>query len=237
MRAAIDVGDGLVRGWRTDTGPLQRIGEWAIDSIVFGHKTIDDSVAHAFFSTVPATERGEAIGKIAWSLFHAKNVDDAILDRFAGFLDDRIAHVTAHREDRAELAGLYWIAKGGKFPGVWWIPRLRQALELEPRIATERYMIGAELAKDSRFDPRNALAVLQMLLAGREDGGMVSFDLSRNAVPMVIANALRSGEDDLRQEADRYMNELGAKGNLGLEAEVHAILEGTVTVEDLDEGS
>jgi hypothetical protein len=66
---------------------------------------------------------------------------------------------------------------------------------------------------------------------------MVSFDLSRNAVPMVIANALRSGEDDLRQEADRYMNELGAKGNLGLEAEVHAILEGTVTVEDLDEGS
>jgi hypothetical protein len=237
MRAAIKVGDDLVSGWRTDSDPLQRIGEWVIDAIVFGHKTIDDPVAHAFFTTTPATVRGEAIGKIAWSFFHAENVDDAIHDRFATFLDDRIAHVIAHREDSAELTGLYWISKGGKFPVEWWLPRLRQALELEPGIATERYMIGTELAKASIVDPRNALAVLQMLLAGRDEGGMVSFDLSRNAVPMVIANALRSGDGDLRQEADRYMNELGAKGNLGLEAEVHAILEGKVAVENLDEDS
>ena len=235
LRAAIEVGDDLVSGWRTDSDPLQRIGEWVIDAIVFGHKTIEDPVAHAFFTTTPATVRGEAIGKIAWSFFHAENVDDVIRDRFARFLDDRIAHVTAHPEDSAELTGLYWIAKGGKFPAEWWLPRLRQALELEPGIATERYMIGTDLAKASSVDPRNALAVLQMLLAARDEGGMVSFDLPRNAVPMVIASALRSGDHDLRQEADRYMNELGARGNLGLEAEVHAILEGKVTAENLDE--
>jgi hypothetical protein len=76
-----------------------------------------------------------------------------------------------------------------------------------------------------------------MLLAGREEGRTVSFDLARNAVPMVIANALLSGDDDLQREADRYMNELGAKGNLDLEAEVQAILEGKVTVKDLEEES
>jgi hypothetical protein len=233
---AIEVGDNLVSGWRTHSDPLQRIGEWIIDAIVFGHKTIDDLVAHAFFTTTPATVRGEAIGKTAWAFLHAKNVDDVIRDRFARFLDGRIAHVAANPEDSAELTGLYWIAKGGNFPVEWWLPRLRQALELEPGIATERYMIGAELAKASSVDPRNALVVLQMLLAGGEDG-IASFDLTRKAVPMVIASALRSGEDNLRQEADRYMNELGAKGNLSLEAEVHAILEGDFTIEDLDEES
>ena len=235
MLAAIEVGDALVSGWRTDSDPLQRIGEWTIDAIVLGHKTIDDPVANSFFTATPATVRGEAIGKIAWSFFHAESVDGPIRERFARFLDDRIAHVSAHRDDGAELSGLYWIAKGGTFPAEWWLPRLRQALELEPSISRERYMIGTELAKASGVDPRNALAVLKMLLAGQADGGMVSFDLSRNAMPMVIANALRSGNHELEQEADRYMNELGAAGNLGLEAEVRAILEGTVTVEDLDD--
>lgn len=237
LGAAIEVGDNLVSGWRTDSDPLQRIGEWVIDAIVFGHKTIDDPVAHAFFTTTPATVRGQAIGKIAWSFFRAKNVDDVVRDRFARFLDDRIAHVTANPEDSAELTGLYWTAKGGRFPVQWWLPRLRQALELEPGIATERYMIGSELAKASSVDPRNALEVLKRLLAGRGEDGMMSYDLTRHAVPMVIASALRSGDGDLQQEADRYMNELGAKGNLDLETEVHAILEGKVTIQDLDEKS
>ena len=235
MRAAIAVGDDLVSGWRSDSDPLQRIGEWVIDAIVYGHKTIDDPVARDFFTTTSATVRGEAIGKIAWSFFHAEKVDDAIRDRFATFLDARIAHVKDHREDSGELTGFYWIAKGGKFPAEWWLPRLRQALDLEPGIATERYMIGNELAKASVVDPKNALAVLQMLLAGRNEGAMVSFDLSRNAVPMVIASAMASDDEDISQEADRYMNELGAKGNLKLQAEVNAILDGRVTVDDLDE--
>ncbi|VXB05344.1 hypothetical protein [Citricoccus sp. K5] len=237
LAAAIEIGDNLVSGWRTDSDPLQRIGEWATNAIVFGHKTIDDPVANAFFTKTPATVRGEAIGKIAWSFFHAENVDDVIRDRFAKFLDDRIAHVAAHPEDGAELTGLHWIAKGGKFSTEWWLLRLRRALELNPDIATERHMIGAELGKASSVDPGNALAVLQLLLAGRDEDGMASFDLTRHAVPRVISNALQSGDDDLRQEADRYMNELGAKGNLGLEAEVLAILEQEVTFQYLDEES
>ena len=190
MRAAIEVGDDIVSGWRSDSDPLQRIGEWVIDAIVFGHATFEDPVATAFFAKTSATVRGGAIGKIAWSFFRAEKVDDAIRDRFATFLDQRIAHVHDHPEDSAELTGLYWIAKGEKFPAEFWLPRLRQALELEPTIATERYMIGAELAKGSLVDPHNAFAVLRMLLAGRSEVAMVAVDLSRHAVPMVIANAM-----------------------------------------------
>ncbi|MBB1496478.1 hypothetical protein J4N02_16200 [Propioniciclava sp. MC1595] len=226
LLAAIELGDGLVSGWRTDMDPRQRIGEWVIDAIILGHQTIDDPVAHSFFTATPPSVRGEAIGKIAWSFFRAETVDDAVRDRFASFLDDRIAHVAAHHGDGGELSGMYWIAKGGKFPVEWWLPRLRQALEFEPSIATERYMIGSELAEAATVDPKNALAVLQSLLSRRDQEGMVSFDLMRKAVPTVIAAAIRSGDDDLRKEADRYMNELGAAGNLGLEAEVHAILQG-----------
>lgn len=42
-------------------------------------------------------------------------------------------------------------------------------------------------------------------------GQAISFDLSRNAVPVVIANATSAGDFDLKV-AEAYMNELGAKG-------------------------
>ena len=92
-------------------------------------------------------------------------------------------------------------------------PRLQEALEIEPAIATERYMIGKELAQASSVDPATALAVLKLLLEGRDEGGMVSFDLTRHAVPVVIANAMSTDDSDLKAAAEAYMNELGARGN------------------------
>jgi hypothetical protein len=43
-------------------------------------------------------------------------------------------------------------------------------------------------------------------------GQAISFDLSRNAVPVVIANATSAGDFDLKVTAEAYMHELGAKG-------------------------
>jgi len=96
-------------------------------------------------------------------------------------------------------------------------------------------MIGKELAQASSVDPATALAVLKLLLEGRDEGGMVSFDLTRNAVPVVIANAMSADDSDLKVAAEAYMNELGAKGNLQLEAQVKAVLEGHVGADDVDD--
>ncbi|MEO5662872.1 MAG: hypothetical protein ABIR39_06270 [Nocardioides sp.] len=235
MVAAIDIGDGIARGWRSESDPVTKIGEWVIDALIYGHKTLEDPVVRAFFTTVKADVRGEALGTIAWSFFRAGKVDEPIRDRFASLLDERLRHVKDHPEDHAELKGLYWLAKGDKFPVDWWLPRLKEALELEPAIATERYMIGKELAHASSVEPATAFAVLRLLLAGREDGGMVSFDLTRHAVPVVLANAIGAGDPALRGEAEAYMHALGAKGYLQLDDEVKAVLNGVVTLADVQE--
>lgn len=235
MLAAINVGESLVTGWKGESDPLPRIGEWAIDALVFGHITKTDSVFQAFFGQTSPEVRGDALGKVAWSFFRATTVDDEIRDRFAGLWDDRISHVREHPEDSREIEGIFWLVKSESFSAEWWLPRLRDALELEPSISTERHMIGKELAQASTVDPAGAFVVLKLLLSGRAEGGRVAFDLNRHAIPLVIANAIASGDVELKLVAEAYMNELGAQGNLSLESEVLAVLEGKVGIDDVDE--
>jgi hypothetical protein len=235
MLAAIDIGDSLAAGWKGESDPLPRIGEWAVDAFVYGHIHAEDPVFEAFFSGTSPEVRGDALGKVAWSFFHASSVEESVRDRFAALWDDRIDHVRKNPGDSKELEGIYWLAKSSSFTSEWWLPRLRDALELEPTIATERYMIGKELAQASTTDPAAALAVLKLLLRGREESGRVAFDLSRHAIPVVIANAMLSSDQDLKDQADAYMNELGAQGILALEDQVQAVLEGRVGVDDVDE--
>jgi len=233
--AAIVVRDGLVSGWRSESNAQQRIGEWVIAAVIYGHRTMDDELVQSFFNNASAKARGDAMAHVAWSFFRADRVDDSIRDRFAELWDARIEHVRDHPNDSEELLGIYWCAKGGKFDASWWLSRLLGALQLEPGVATERYMIGKELAEASVDDPRTALEVLKLLLDGRDEDGMVSHDLTRNAVPVVIAGAIASADEDLSRDAEKYMNDLGAKGNLRLEADVKAVLDGAVTVEDVDD--
>lgn len=167
--------------------------------------------------------------------FFRASAEEPIRDRFATLWDDRIGHVREYPEDSKELEGIYWLAKSSSFSSEWWLPRLRDALELEPTIGTERYMIGKELAQASTTDPAAALAVLKLLLGGRGESGRVTFDLSRHAIPVVIANAMLSPDEDLKSQAEAYMNELGARGNHALEGEVRAVLDGKVGVDDVDE--
>jgi hypothetical protein len=235
MIAAVGVGESLVAGWRSDSSALQRIGEWAITALIHGHKTMDDPVVRAFFSSSSPEVRGGAISSIAWSFFRAEKVDDDIRDRFAQLWDERVVHVRDHPNESDELKGFFWFAKGKKFADDWWLPRLEEALTLEPSIATERSMIGKELAQASTSNPRTALAVLKLLLDGPDEGGRVTFDLAKNAVPFVIAEAISSGDEDLKQEAEAYMNVLGAKGNITLDAEIRNVLTGDINQQDISE--
>jgi hypothetical protein len=235
MIAAISLGEALKSGWRTQSDPLQRIGEWVIGAIIYGQKTLEDPVASAFFSTAPAKVRGGAIGHIAWSFMHAQSVDDAIRDRFADLWDARVAHVRSNPEDRDELNGFFWFVKSKRFVTEWWLPRLKEAAELSPALASERYMIGKELASSADVDPGLALDVLKLLLGGLNDAGMTAHDLALNAVPMVIARAIASEDAELSRDALAYMNQLGEQGNVALEAEVQKVLSGGITQTDVDE--
>ena len=235
MIAALSVGDDLVSGWRTQSKPVEQIGEWVIDALIYGHQSMDDPLAAAFFTIASAHARGKAIGTIAWSFFRAEHVDDAIRDRFAQLWDERIKHVKDHPEDHEELKGFCWCARGNKFPTEWWLPRMQEALELEPGIASERYMIGKELAAASAEDPKHAFAVLRLLLEARDATGLVSHNLTLHAVPVVIANAISARDKDLKRAAEGYMNELGARGNLELEAQVRAVIVESATQDAIED--
>ena len=233
MLAAIELAEPIAAGWRTDSDPLQRIGEWAIDALIRGHRTFEDPVVAAFFASAPAKVRGEAIGHIAWSFMHAASVDEAIRDRFASLWDFRVEHVLSHPDDREELNGFYWFVKSKKFDVDWWLPRLKRAAELDPQLAGERGMIGKEIASAADNDPRTAFDVLKLLLDGRDEAGMAVYDLTTNAVPMILARAITSDDDELMGEAKAYMNRLGEKGNLHLEAEVLNVINGNITQSDI----
>jgi hypothetical protein len=235
MIAAMHSREPIVAGWRTQNEPLQQIGEWVVGAVIRGDTTLDEAAAHEYFATVPPQTRGDALGHIGWSFMHAQSVDDAIRDRLADLWDSRVAHVRAHPDDQRELTGFYWFVKSGKFAIEWWLPRLKEAAELDAQLRVERYMIGKEIALSADVDPRIALDVLKLLLEGREEQGMAVYDLTRNAVPMVIAKAIASGDADLKRDAEAYMNDLGERGYLALQSEVTKFLDGTLSQDDVDE--
>jgi hypothetical protein len=222
MLAAIRTKAEIASGWNAHSTPLQRIGEWMIDGIVRGKLTLDDDIPSAFFASTPPKVRGDAIGHIAWSFMHAEGVDAEIRDRFAALWDARVQHVRSAPEDHEELGGFYWFVKSGKFDVAWWLPRLKEALELHPPISKERYMIGTDLAAASEVDPRGAFDVLRLLLQAQGDAGFALYDLSQNALPTILARAIESGDEQLAAESTLYMNQLGEQGHLGLQEEVAA---------------
>ena len=217
--AVIKTNDSIVAGWQSGSTPLQRIGEWIVYGIIRGELTLDDEIPGAFFTTVAPEVRGEAIGHVAWSLMHAESVDDKVLDRLAALWDARVDHVRSNSEDHDELGTFYWFVKSGKFTVAWWLPRLTEALQLHPALSTERYLIGEDIAIAAEADPRGAFDILKLLL---DDAGAATYDLSQNALPIVLSRAINSGDDELASEAVSYMNRLGEKGYLHLDEEVKA---------------
>lgn len=235
MIAAISLGDAVVAGWDHNSDPLQKIGEWVVSALIRGDTTLDDSVARAFFSSASAEVRGKAIGHVAWSFFHAEAVDADIRDRFADLWNCRFDHVRSHPEDAHELNEFHWVVKCGKFSVSWWLPLLKEALELDPDLARERYMIGKEVAAAAESDPAGALAALKGLMVLRGEAGLPAWDLSRNAVPLVIARAIADGAVAVKDDAIAFMNWLGEQGYIGLEQEVNDVLSGKIGQDDVSE--
>lgn len=237
MQGALRLEGPMTAGWQARSDPLQRIGEWVVSAEIRGDTDAHDPLERAFFSLAPAEIRGAAMGHIAWAFMHAEAVDDDIRDRFAAMWDRRIAHVREHPEDGPELNGFHWVVRCRKFDTTWWLPRLEEALELNPGLVTEPHSIGKDLALAAVEHPATALDVLQLLLDGRDDAGFAVYDLTRNAVPFVIARAIESGDEALAARAIAYMNQLGERGNLALDAQVQQVLAGASSAEVVQDRS
>ncbi|MGM7774753.1 hypothetical protein ACSVHC_01835 [Arthrobacter sp. KNU-44] len=235
LETAIRSAEPLASGWRGESTPQQRIGEWVVTAIIQGHKPMDDPLAEAFFTVTEPKVRGKAIGHIAWSFMHAESVDSEIRDRFADLWDARVKHVRSQPEDKNELNEFYWFVRSGKFDPAWWLPRLKEAVQLDPDLAGGRFMMGKQIASAADADPRQAFDATKILLSNRQEAGMPTWDLTQNAVPMVIARAIVSGDKQLKEEVILFMNELGEKGDQGLQKAVNDVLNGKITQDNVGE--
>ncbi len=235
MLAALHLGAPLTVGWDQHESPIQRIGEWVIDAIIVGDRTLDDPLASAFFSDTDPQIRGDALGHIAWSFMHADHVDDDIRDRLARLWDDRVDHVREQPDDKQELKDFYWFVRCHKFPDEWWLPRLKEAAEIFGGSLSTHGMIGKTLAVAARTYPRESLEALIALLGDDGDDEFMSgYDLKERAAPHVIAHALDAGNPQLAREANELMNRLGAEGFLDLESRVNDVRNGVAPEIDDD---
>lgn len=187
MISAIHLTKPIAAGWKSDHEPLERIGEWVIDALIFGEKTMRNSVVSAFFTDTSPENRGKAMGQIAWSFMNSASVDTSIRDRFGRLWDKRIKHVQACPEDKAELNQFYWIVRSNKFEPKWWLPRLEKVIELDSDFVVEDFTIGKELAAAASTNPRAAFRIFKTLMpADSTKIGMRVWDLTQYA-PTIIA--------------------------------------------------
>lgn len=223
MIAALDSTEQIAIGWGNDVSPQQRIGQWVIEAIIRGDIGDDDPLRTEFYTRADPNARGDAIGHTAWSFMHAEEVDDAIRDRLADLWDERVRYVKAHPENKAELKDFYWFIWSEKFPAVWWLPRLVEALTLDRELDTNG-MIGEQLAAAADELPRVALDALTMLLAPAETPDRDNYDLRTHALAPAIAAALKTSDPQLQADARSLMNHMGERGEIDLERRVKAIL-------------
>lgn len=236
MLAALEAEDPVVDGWpQPNSSPIQRIGEWAIKALIFGDATTSDAVAREFFSTVDPETRGGALGHIGWEMMHATEVSESVREEFARLWDKRIDHVNSHIADVAELRQFYWVIKSDKFSAEWWLPRLNAILALGSNADVERFMIGKELAAAADSDPQGAFQALTQLLSTADARRTAAYELSRNAVPVVLARAIGAGDPGLELAATNLMNELGAAGDFGLAKRVEEARRGELTHADVED--
>lgn len=222
MIAALDSTEQIWIGWGNDVSPQQRIGQWVIEAIIRGHIGDDDPLRTEFYTRADPDARGDAIGHTAWSFMHAEEVDDAIRDRLADLWDERVRHVKAHPEDKAELKDFYWFIRSETFPAAWWLPRLVEALTLDRELDTNG-MIGEQLAAAADELPRVALDALTMLLAPAKTPDRDNYDLRTHSLAPVIAAALKTSDPQLQADARSLMNSMGERGEIDLERRVEAI--------------
>ncbi|ASN19929.1 hypothetical protein [Arthrobacter sp. YN] len=224
LSAALRLEEPIAVGWKGRSEPLELIGQWIVESFVWGDIDINDTLLRDFFELVPPATRGAAVANIAWQFVAMKSVDVRNAQRLGELWDERVANVRANPEERAELGDFYWFVKCREYPVEWWLPRLVEAAELHGRLNSHG-MIGEVLAQAAPVNPRTSLDALRLLLPEGVDAEARSYDLTEYAAPAVIAAGFASDDEQLRTDSRQLMHALGARGYLDLEQRVLEIVE------------
>lgn len=190
--------------------PVELIGDYAVAMRVQNAISPDHPLLTHFFEVASVADRSSVLGRLGWSIMHADDVPEEVLQRAKALWDSRADAVRLGKSSDGELSEFYWWVRAGKFDSSWWLPRLEQAVGSQA--FDPRGMLGASLEAAANQEPGRVTAILERLLSTREKP-LARYDLVKHA-PGIIAAALDSGDSDATLTARKVMDLLGKSGQI-----------------------
>jgi hypothetical protein len=210
------------RGARTPPGRLAEHILLLYSQGVIG-LTSDDALIEAFFTIADSELRREALSRLGWLLWRSEvELPADVLHRLTTLWEWRETQVEESGND-AELSGFSWWFMSRCFPEDWSILHLVRAA----RSSTQLEMPAQVIEQLGTLASQNTDAALTILdaLVSRDPGDWQAHAVVEHAPP-IIAAALGSSDEAIRDRGSRILDRLGRLGYLSLKDRVDEQLSG-----------
>lgn len=193
---------------------LRSLGNHLMQYYALGAIQLDDALLEAFFAKASPSLRAQTIGDIGWQLGQeeTKELDKTIRKRLMDLWEYRLTqgmdHVNASRE---ELGSFGWWFASKKFPDDWAILQLLRVVETFHQV-TPDFAVVKRLAELAQTYPYEAVRALGVIFEEDRDGWAIH---GWAESPQIIISAALEAEERSRDEANRVVNLLVARGHRG----------------------
>lgn len=207
-------GEEITLGWRRERTAVELLGDHLVMLLMWDAMQRDDELVATYFNLASPATIARVLGHLGWVLGRSEDPLPAdVIERAKDLWDWRAELVRTGQAELDELSEFFWWARSDQFEPEWWLPRLAQAVE--GLAFDSRGLIGERLESAASISPTQVIAILERLLAGREEP-MTRYDLVEHA-PVIVAAALDSGVSQAVEAAERVMDFLGRGGQLQIE--------------------
>lgn len=179
----------------------------------WGTIELDDELLAEFFQKASPSLKAQAIGDIGWQLGQqSDDLDPKIQKRLMVLWEHRLSHgIRQGAASRQELGSFGWWVGSRKFPEEWTIKQLVTVLDtfrfINPDFAVVERL--GELAVAYPFEAVHSLGII--FEEDRE--GWAIHGWAEN--PQIIIREALNGDEKCREEAERVVNLLVARGHRG----------------------
>lgn len=209
-----------LRGARTPPGRLAEHILLLYSQGVIGLAT-DDGLIKSLFKVASSGLRREALSHLGWLLSRSKGELPAdTLQRLTALWEWRETQAEMSGEDD-ELSGFSWWFRSGRFSEDWSVPHLVRAARASTPLEMPIQVVEQLGTLANRYTDA-ALAVLDALVS-REPGDWQAYAVVEYAPP-ILAAALGSSDEAIRERGRRILDRLGRLGHLSLKDRVDELL-------------
>ena len=179
----------------------------------WGTIQLDEELLTAFFSKASPALKAQTIGDVGWQLGQqADQLDPKIQKRLMELWEHRLSQGIEHgSESRKELGGFGWWFASKKFPDEWSMRQLVRVLDTFHFVDPD-FAVIERLAVLAAAYPFEAVHCLGIIFEEDRDGWAIH-GWAEN--PQIIIREALKANDKSREEAERVVNLLVARGHRG----------------------